>query len=444
LSDIILTNGLILAEPTNGNAAPHGMSVISKGRLAKVNVPKEDIQGDRTIIDCSDCLIMPGLINCHTHAAMSFFRGLADDLPLGTWLNDYIFPSESRHAGPEFVYLGTKLSAVEMALGGITTFADGYFHMEQAARATMDVGLRAVVAQGILDVTTRDCPVPGAWRARVEQFLSDCPRNSLISPALFCHSAYLCSPDTFLAAEKICSENGLLLFTHVAETAGEVGEISQKYGSRPLEHLSKIGILKKGLVAVHAIHLTDDEKQLLVQSGAAMVHCPEANMKLASGAARVQELLDMGAVVGLGTDGPASNNNLDLFEEMRSASLLGKLISGNPESMSARTVIHMATLGGAKALGMEDRIGSLEPGKNADVAIIALNRTHLMPLYDPISHLVYSAKASDVRDVIVDGKIVVREGRIMTVNEADLRCQIQAKAAEITKDLSLGNNGATS
>jgi len=437
-------NGLILAEPTNGNAVPHGMSVISKDRLAKVNVPKEDIQGDSTVIDCSDCLLMPGLINCHTHAAMSLFRGLADDLPLVRWLNDYIFPSESRHAGPEFVYLGTKLSAVEMALGGITTFADGYFHMEQAARATMNVGLRAVVAQGILDVPTRDCPVPSVWQSRVEQFLSACPRDSLITPALFCHSAYLCSPETFLAADRICSERGLLLFTHVSETAWEVDEISRRYGSGPVEHLSKIGILKKGLVAVHAIHLTGDEKQLLDQSGAAAVHCPEANMKLASGAAPVQELLDMGAVVGLGTDGPASNNNLDLFEEMRSASLMGKLISGNPESMSARTVIHMATFGGAKALGMEDSVGSLEPGKKADVTIVALNKTHLTPLYDPISHLVYSAKASDVRDVIVDGKIVVREGQIMTVNEAELRAQVQARAVEIAKDLNLGNHGATS
>jgi 5-methylthioadenosine/S-adenosylhomocysteine deaminase len=435
-------NGLILAEPTNGNAAPHSMSVISKGRLAKVNVPKEDIQGDSTVIDCSDCLIMPGLINCHTHAAMSFFRGMADDLSLERWLNDYIFPSETKHAGTEFVYLGAKLSAVEMALGGITTFADGYFHMEEAARATIDVGLRAVVAQGILDITTRDCPVPGAWSARVEQFLSACPRNSLISPALFCHSAYLCGPDTLLAAEKICSENGLLLFTHVSETAWEVDEITRKYGFRPIEHLSNLGILKEGLIAVHAIHLNDNEKQLLVQSGAATVHCPEANMKLASGAARVQELLDMGAVVGLGTDGPASNNNLDLFEEMRSASLMGKLISGNPESMSARTVVNMATIGGAKTLRMEDKIGSLKSGKNADVVIVALDKPHLTPLYDPVSHLVYSAKASDVRDVIVDGKIVVRQGRIMTVNEADLRAQIQDMARNIAKDLSLGNNGA--
>ena len=283
---------------------------------------------------------------------------------------------------------------------------------------------------------------PALGQSRVEQFLSACPRNSLITPALFCHSAYLCGPDTFLAAQKICSEEGLLLFTHVSETEWEVDEISRKYGSRPIEHLANIGILKKGLVAVHAIHLTDNEKQLLAQSGAATVHCPEANMKLASGAARVQDLLNLGVVVGLGTDGPASNNNLDLFEEMRSASLMGKLISGNPESMSARTVVNMATIGGAKALGMEDKIGSLKPGKKADVAIVALDRPHLTPLYDPISHLVYSAKASDVRDVIVNGKIIVRQGRITTVDEAELRAQIQVMAADIAKDLSIRNHGA--
>ncbi len=434
-------NGLILADPSSGPALPHGMTVISGDRLVQVNAKQEEIQESSTVVDCSDCLIMPGLINCHTHAAMSLFRGLADDLPLATWLNDYIFPSETRHAGPEFVYLGTKLSAVEMALGGITTFADGYFHMEEAARAIIDVGLRAVVAQGILDVSTRDCLVPGAWKSRVEKFLSDCPGNSLISPALFCHSAYLCGAETFLAAQKICSENGLLLFTHVSETSWEVDEILRKYGSRPIEHLANIGILKKGIVAVHAIHLTDNEKQLLAQSGAAAVHCPEANMKLASGAARVQDLLNLGIVVGLGTDGPASNNNLDIFEEMRSASLLGKLISGNPESMSARTVVNMATMGGAKALGMEDKIGSLKPGKKADVTIVALDRPHLTPLYDPISHLVYSAKASDVRDVIVNGKIVVRQGRITTADEAELMAQIQFMAADVAKDLSTRNRG---
>jgi 5-methylthioadenosine/S-adenosylhomocysteine deaminase len=442
LSDIILVNGLILADPADGQPVPHGMTVISGDRLAQVNVNKEAVQEKKTVIDCSDCLIMPGLINCHTHAAMSLFRGLADDLPLETWLNDYIFPSETRHAGPEFVYLGTKLSAVEMALGGITTFADGYFHMEEAARATIEVGLRAVVAQGILDVPTPDCHVPGAWKSRVGKFLSTFPGNSLISPSLFCHSAYLCGPDTLVAAQRICSEQGILLFTHVSETMWEVEEISQKYGARPIEHMANIGILKKGLVAVHAIHLTDSEMQLLAQSGAAAVHCPEANMKLASGAARMQNLLDLGIVVGLGTDGPASNNNLDLFEEMRSASLMGKLISGNPESMSAATVLNMATTGGAKALGMEDRIGSLKAGKKADLAIVALDRPHLTPMYDPISHLVYSAKASDVRDVIVNGEVIVRQGRIMTVDAAELRAQVRTMAADISKDLSIMNQGA--
>jgi 5-methylthioadenosine/S-adenosylhomocysteine deaminase len=442
LSDIILVNGLILTDPENSQTAPHGMTLISGDRLAQVNVSKEEIQGDYTVIDCSDCLIMPGLINCHTHAAMSLFRGLADDLPLGTWLNDYIFPSETRHAGPEFVYLGTKLSAVEMALGGITTFADGYFHMEEAARATIEVGLRAVVAQGILDVASPDCSVPGAWKSRVERFLSACPRSSLISPALFCHSAYLCGPETLIAAQKICSEQGLLLFTHASETEWDVEEISGKYGARPIEHLANIGILKSGLVAVHCIHLTDHEKQLLAQSDAAAVHCPEANMKLASGAARVQDLINLGVVVGLGTDGPASNNNLDLFEEMRSASLMGKLISGNPESISARAVLNMATTGGARALGMEDEIGSLKPGKKADVAIVALDKPHLTPMYDPISHLVYSAKASDVRDVIVNGEIIVRQGRIMTVDEAELTEPVRTLAADISKDLTIMNQGA--
>ena len=291
-------------------------------------------------------------------------------------------------------------------------------------------------------LATPDCSVPGAWKSRVETFLSVCPRNSLISPALFCHSAYLCGPDTFLAAQKICSEQGLSLFAHVSETQWEVEEISGRYGARPIEHLANIGILEKGLVAVHAIHLTDNEKQLLAQSGAAAVHCPEANMKLASGAARTQDLLNLGVVVGLGTDGPASNNNLDLFEEMRSASLMGKLISGNPESMSARTVLNMATTGGARALGMEDDIGSLKPGKKADVTIVAMDTPHLTPVYDPISHLVYSAKASDVRDVIVNGEIIVRRGRIMTVDEAELRAQVRAMAADIAKDLSIGNHGA--
>ncbi len=384
---------------------------------------------------------MPGLVNCHTHAAMSLLRGLADDLPLDRWLNDYIFPSEARHAGPEFVYLGTKLSAVEMVMGGITTFADGYFHMEHSARAAQDVGVRAVIAQGILDVPAPDAPVPGAWKRRAEQFLSECPRSSLITPALFCHSPYLCSPETFLEAQELCSKHGSLLFSHVSETLWEVEEVRRRYGRPPVEHLAQLEILGPEFVAVHAIHLSHAEQEDLAASGAGIVHCPESNMKLASGAGPMLSLLEKGAAIGIGTDGPASNNNLDLFEEMRSASFMHKLISGDPQAMSARMLLEMATLGGARVLRMDDRIGSLKAGKLADIIIIDLKRPHLTPLYDPISHLVYAARGSDVRDVLVNGKLVVKNGKALTVDQEELTVQVRAKAREIGKDFGITNYG---
>jgi 5-methylthioadenosine/S-adenosylhomocysteine deaminase len=439
--EIILINGLMLADPSAPQVEIHRTTVVSANKLTAVNVPSASHDPHALTIDCTDCLIMPGLINCHTHAAMSLLRGLADDLPLDRWLNDYIFPSEARHAGPEFVYLGTKLSAVEMVLGGITTFADGYFHMEHAARATLEVGARAVVAQGILDVPAPDAPLPGSWKARAEQFLSDCPSDSLITPALFCHSPYLCSPETFVAAQRLCSESGALLFSHVAETLWEVGETRTKYGRTPVEHLAQFGILRPGFVAVHAIHLSHAEEDVLAESGATVVHCPESNMKLASGAAPILDLLKRGVSVGIGTDGPASNNNLDLFEEMRSASLMHKLISRDPQAMSARTLVQMATVGGAEVLGMDDRIGSLKVGKLADIVVIDLKRPHLTPLYDPISHLVYAARASDVRDVLVNGKPVVRNGCVLTVDEEELRSQVLAKAQEIGMDFDIKDLG---
>ncbi len=440
--EIILVNGLILADPSAAQVEIHRTTVVSGSTLAAVNVPGAANNPDALTIDCTDCLIMPGLINCHTHAAMSLLRGLADDLPLDRWLNNYIFPSEARHAGPEFVHLGTKLSAVEMVLGGITTFADGYFHMEHAAQATLEVGVRAVVAQGILDVPAPDAPLPGSWRARADKFLSDCPRDSLITPALFCHSPYLCSPETFVAAQQLCADFGTLLFSHVAETLWEVEEIKTKYGRTPVEHLAQFGILRPDFVAVHAIHLSDAEKDILADSGTMVVHCPESNMKLASGVGPMLDLLGKGVSVGIGTDGPASNNNLDLFEEMRSASLMHKVISRDPQAMSARTLVQMATVGGSRVLGMDDRIGSLKAGKLADVVVIDLTRPHLTPLYDPISHLVYAARASDVRDVLVNGKPVVRNGRVLTVDQEELRLQVLAKAREIGIDFDITNFGA--
>jgi 5-methylthioadenosine/S-adenosylhomocysteine deaminase len=440
-AELVLIDGQILCDPASSAAVPHGTTVISGGRLLKVSEPLDsDVMYDE-VIDCSNCLIMPGLVNAHTHAAMSLLRGVADDLPLDRWLKDYIFPSEAKHVRPDFVYLGTKLSAVEMALNGITTFADGYFHMEEAARATEEVGLRAVIAQGVLDVPTPDVPSPSESRARAERFLAACPRTDLITPALFCHSPYLCSPATYRHAADLIRHNGGLLFSHVAETSHEVEEIQRRYGRRPVEHLHELGILGERFVAVHAIHLSEHEKDLLAETGTAAVHCPECNMKLASGAADVTGLLAKGVTLSIGTDGPASNNNLDLIEEMRSASLMAKLVTGNPEALGARAVIRMATVGGAQTLGMEDRIGSLKPGMFADVIVVDLDHVHLLPTYDPLSLLVYSARGSDVRHVIVNGKLIVRNGRITTVNSGELRERVQTKTARICQDLGIGRSG---
>jgi 5-methylthioadenosine/S-adenosylhomocysteine deaminase len=383
---------------------------------------------------------MPGLVNAHTHAAMSMLRGLADDLPLDDWLNKYIFPAEAKNADPDFVHLGTKLSAVEMALGGITTFADGYFHMEHAAQAVIEVGLRSVVAQGILDVPTPDAPQAGAWIERATTFLGNFPDNSLVRPALFCHSPYLCGPETLRGAARIAHEHRILLFSHVSETAWEVKSIEEQYGLRPLEHLKNIGILGSGFVAVHGVHLSNSEIDLLAESGSGMVHCPEANMKLASGAAPVDDLVQKGVTVGIGTDGPASNNNLDLFEEIRSASLMSKLVTGNPQALDARTLLRIATIDGAKLLGMEDRIGSLQPGKLADLIVVDLNSPHLTPAYDVLSHLVYSARSSDVRHALVNGRHVVDRGTITTVDEEGLKQDARRMAAVIAEGLGIAQS----
>lgn len=440
-AETILVNGLILADPARPEVVPHGKTIINGNTLFQVNVPNDSGLSRDDVIDCSNCLIMPGFVNAHTHASMSLLRGVADDLPLDQWLNEYIFPSEAKYARPEFVYLGTCLSAVEMALNGVTTFADGYFHVENAAQAAIDVGLRAVISQGILDVPTPDAPVPGTWKKRADTFFEKCPTDPLITRALFCHSPYLCSSETLQAARKLSRQNGILLFCHVSETAREVDEVQQRHGVRPVELLHILGILGPDFVAVHVVHVSEAEQEILANSSTGVVHCPESNMKLASGAAPVTDLLAKGVTVAIGTDGPASNNNLDLLEEMRSASLMAKLITGDPQALEARAVLRMATINGAKVLGMEDRIGSLKSGKLADLAVITMDRPHLTPLYDPISHLAYAARGADVRHVMVNGRWVVRDGRITTVDQESLMAQAREVAANIGKDLGITTYG---
>jgi len=351
---------------------------------------------------------------------MALFRGLADDLSLKVWLEDYIFPSEGKWANEEFVFWGTLLACAEMIRSGTTTFGDGYFWEEKVAQAAKASGMRALLGAGILDFPPPNSPSPSEALKKIEKFLESYSHSPLIHPALFPHTAYTCSPDLLLRCRQLADHYGVPLIIHLSETQSEVEEVSKKYGRRPVDHLENLGLLSSSLIACHCVWLTEEEMDLLARRGVRVVHSPESNMKLASGVAPVPELLARGVAVGLGTDGCASNNNLDLFQEMDSAAKLHKVHRLDPTVMPAQVVLEMATLGGAKVLGMEKEIGSLEVGKKADVILVDLNRPHLQPIYNLVSHLVYSATGADVRDVIIDGKLVMENRKLLTLDEEEI------------------------
>ncbi len=368
-------------------------------------------------LDLKGCMIIPGLVNTHTHAAMSVFRGMKDDLPLQRWLFEVIFPAERRIADPDMVYWGTLLSCAEMLTGGITTFCDGYFFEEAAVRAAMDSGMRAVLGQGILDTAAPDQDGEEQSRDRAAAFIESFPGNiGRLRPSLFCLSPYTCSAGTLQWVKAFCRKHRVLYQVHVAETAIEVAESTALHGLRPVARLDELGVLDTGTLCVHAVWLDQEEIRILARRGAGVSHNAESNMKLASGVAPIPDLLSSGVTVGLGTDSCAGNNNLDLFSEMDKAAKLHKVFRKDPVVCGASQVLRMATLDGARALGWHDDTGSLEAGKKADLTIIDIERPHLAPLYDPVSHLVYAVKASDVRHVWVDGVQVVSDGRVLTID----------------------------
>jgi 5-methylthioadenosine/S-adenosylhomocysteine deaminase len=360
---------------------------------------------------------MPGLVNSHIHAPMSLFRGLADDLPLKTWFEDHIFPAEAKWVGEEFVYWGTLLACAEMIRAGTTAFADGYFFEGHVARAARDSGIRALLAQGTLDFPTPDSPSSAAGLRRICDFIETWSGSATIRPALFAHSVYTCSPQLLTRCRDLALKYKVPWVTHLSETREEVEVVSQKYGRTPVNHLENLNLLSSNLIACHCVWLTEAEMDLLAKRGVRVVHNPESNLKLASGVAPIPDLLKRGVPVGLGTDGCASNNNLDLFQEMDFAAKVHKGHRLDPTAMPAETVLEMATLGSARVLGMEAEIGSLEVGKKADVIVVDLNRPHLQPVYNVVSQLVYSAVGADVRDVVIDGRIVMQNRRLLTLDE---------------------------
>ena len=413
--DILIKNGSILTMDDKCSTIEDGFLCVKGDAISHIGANDEKEFEATKIIDAKGGLILPGLVNAHTHAAMSLFRGLVDDLPLMEWLNNYIFPAE-RKMDADFVFIGTLLACAEMIMSGTTTFCDMYLFEEQVAMAAREAGMRCLVGEGLFDFPSPNYGPIDKGLEYTERLIQKWQDDPLVSIAVEPHSLFTCSPDLLTTANKLALEYDVPLIIHVAETLTEVAEVKDKYGKTPVAHLHSLGLLGPHLIAVHCVHLDDLEIKKMAEHGAKVVHNPESNMKLASGIAPVPEMLAQGLIVGLGTDGCASNNNLDLFTEMDMACKLHKIRTMNPTVMDAGTVLKMTTIEGAKALGIGNKTGSLEIGKKADVIIVDTNKPHLTPMYNPCSHLVYAASGNDVSHSIINGQLIMENRKLLTLD----------------------------
>lgn len=415
--DLLILNGIVLTMDTAMTVFSPGLVGIRGNRIdALGSYAGEPLPAVKTI-DAEGGIILPGLINGHTHAAMSLFRGIADDIPLLKWLTEYIFPAEKRIDG-NFVRVGAGLACAEMILSGTTTFCDMYLFEDEVAQAAKAAGMRCIVGEVLYDFPSSNYgPVENGLRY-TESLITKWLDDPLVSIAVEPHSIFTCSPSLLKSADEIAARYDVPLIIHLAETADEVNEVRSRYGKAPVNHLASLGLLGPRLIADHCVHIDDDDIKMLADAGVRVVHNPESNMKLASGIAPVPRMLDAGINVGLGTDGCASNNNLDLIAEMDTTAKLHKVACMDPTVMNAVTVLSMATRMGAAALGMEKITGSLERGKKADLIVIDVNRPHLTPMYNPYSHLVYAAKGSDVVHSVINGRLVM-ENRIVLAMDVD-------------------------
>jgi len=417
--DILIYNGRLLTmEPglpvvRNGAVLIRDTLIYDCGHGEDLDLGRVNIQACNRI-DARGGIIMPGLVNCHTHVPMSMFRGLADDLPLDVWLNEHIFPAEAEQINPGSVQKWSRHSAHEMLLSGTTTCCDGYFFEAEAVSAMVDTGIRAVAGQGVIDFPAPGVLDPSKNIDVAREFVSRVETLSpRITPSIFCHSPYTCSEKTLVAAKQAAEDANILFQIHVAETCNEINMVKGLNGRSIIEFIDDLGLLNHRTLLVHSVWINDSDIEIIKKKNSGVAHCPESNMKLASGIAPVPRLLDAGIAVGLGTDGCASNNDHDLFSEMDMAAKLHKVTCMDPCVMDARTCLAMATIEGARAIGLGQTIGSIEKGKQADIIIVDVDKLHMQPMYDPFSSLVYSAKSSDVSLVMVGGIIRVREGQLI-------------------------------
>lgn len=426
--DLLIVNGTVLTMDPPGTLIENGAVAIRADRITWVGPESDTPAAPATRrLDARGGIIMPGLVNAHTHAAMTLFRGLADDLPLMTWLNDHIFPAEATLT-EEKVYRGALLACAEMILSGTTCFCDMYLFEGAVARAAAEAGMRAVVGEVLFDFPSPNYGSLDHGFSYTRLLAEKWKDDPLVSIAVEPHSPYLCAPTLLRQAHRLATDLDLRLVIHVSETRSEVEEIQKRYGMTPVRHLADIGVLSPRLLACHCVVMEKEDIALLKAHDVKVAHNPESNMKLASGIAPVPELLAAGICVGLGTDGCASNNNLDMFREMDTAAKLHKVHALDPTVMDAGKTLRMATIEGARALGLEKVTGSLTPGKKADIIVIDTRKPHLVPLYRPESHIVYAVSGSDVRHSVINGRLVMEDRNLLTLDTE----AIMEKARRIT------------
>lgn len=430
-NDLLITNCLLLADAATQTPRAPSFIAIADGHIVQTGAMADcPLPDSGTVLDAAGQLAMPGLVNGHCHMPMTLLRGLADDLDLHTWLHAHIFPAEARLVTPEMVYWCSQLAAIEMLLSGTTTVADGYFYEDAVAQACIKVGLRCVAAQAVIDFPAPGVPEPSRNIEVAQQFVEHWQgRHPLIRPAIFAHAPYTCGNTTLRRAKELARSQGVPLFIHVAETAGEQALITEPQGPTPLAHLHNLGLLDRHTVCVHGVWLSEADIDLLAASSASLISCPQSNAKLASGRAPLPAMVERGVRLGVGTDGAASGNSLDLFREMGFAACLHKLPSGDATAMPARTVLALATARGAEALGLATGLGTLQIGAPADIILVDHRQPHLQPWHDA-SVLVYSDCGADVRTVIVHGQVVVQDRGVLSVDVAEVLAQVQRLARE--------------
>jgi len=411
-----------------GAVAIDGTTIIAVGAAADIAARFK--AADQ--INAAGSIVIPGLINTHGHAPMVLYRGLADDLRLQDWLEKYIFPAEAKTVSREMVRAGTRLATLEMIQSGTTAYADMYYFEEEIARVTKAAGMRGVLGQTIIQFPVADAKTPQEALARTEAFIKEFAKDDLIVPAIAPHSPYTVDAKDLLASRALATKYGVPVLIHVAETETELGASQKAHsGMSPVSYLQAIGFWGPRTVVNHGVWVDAADIKLLRSHEVAVSHNPESNMKLASGIAPVPAYLAAGVTVGLGTDGAASNNDLDMFEAMRFAALLHKVKTGDPRAIPAATALEMATIQGAKALGLERQIGSIETGKRADLVVVSASSARLTPMYDPVSHLVYAAHGDDVRTVMVNGRVLMRDRKMLTLDEPAVLAEARKFAAAV-------------